>query len=77
MLTARMVSARGTVEERLIDYYESLEETLKQFANAPLTVITSACTGASYLIGAQREDEIFGSPSRSGRNGPTGATCSP
>ncbi len=60
MLTARMVSARGTVEERLIDYYESLEETLKQFANAPLTVITSACTGASYLIGAQREDEIFG-----------------
>ena len=59
-LTARMTSNRPTVEERLIDYYESLEVTLGQFANAPLTAITSACTGASYLIGAAREDEIFG-----------------
>jgi maleate isomerase len=60
MLNARMVSSRATVEERLIDYYESLDSSLTQYANAPLTAITSACTGASYLIGAQREDEIFG-----------------
>ena len=58
-LTARMTSSRPTVEARLIDYYETLDRTLEQFANAPLTSITSACTGASYLIGPQREDEIF------------------
>jgi maleate cis-trans isomerase len=59
-LNGRMTSSKSTVEARLIDYYESLEQSIAQFANAPLTAITSACTGASYLIGAQREDEIFG-----------------
>ncbi|MEN9774880.1 MAG: hypothetical protein RL322_1950 [Pseudomonadota bacterium] len=59
-LNGRMVSQRDSVEARLIDYYESLETTVAQFANAPLTAITSACTGASYLIGAEREDQIFG-----------------
>ncbi len=59
-LNARMTSSLPTVEARLIDYYEHLDRSVEQFANAPLTAITSACTGASYLIGAEREDQIFG-----------------
>ena len=60
MINGRLTSRAGTVEARLVDYYESLGDALEQFANAPLTAVASACTGASYLIGAEREDAIFG-----------------
>ena len=58
MLNARLTSTRGSIEERLVDYYDRLDEAVAQFANAPIGAIAVACTGASYLVGAVREDEI-------------------
>ncbi|SHG67782.1 maleate cis-trans isomerase family protein [Marivita hallyeonensis] len=60
LINARLVSTRPTIEERLVDYTTRFEETAKRFANAPVTCIAAACTGASYLIGADREAEIVG-----------------
>ena len=58
MINARLVSEEPTIEERLVDYTTRFEETTDRFANAPFTCIAAACTGASYLIGPQREAEI-------------------
>jgi maleate isomerase len=59
LLNARLTSPCATIEERLVDYAEALATTtVNQFANAPLDAIAFACTGASYLIGAEREQQI-------------------
>lgn len=60
MITARMTSQRPTIEERLVDYYQRLDEAAGQFGNAPLQVLAAACTGSSYLIGPAQEDTLFG-----------------
>tara|TARA_B100001123_G_scaffold208625_1_gene236138 strand:- start:520 stop:1299 length:780 start_codon:yes stop_codon:yes gene_type:complete len=57
-ITARLTSLEDTIEARLIDYYEGLENTLGQFANAPIDAIAVGCTGASYLVGRAREAEL-------------------
>ena len=58
MLNARLTSSKETIEERLVDYTEQVEISLKQFANAPLQAVAFGCTGASYLIGQEKETEI-------------------
>lgn len=58
LINARLVSEQNTIEERLVDYTTRFAETADRFANAPVTCIAAACTGASYLIGAEREAEI-------------------
>jgi len=58
LINARLVSNQTTIEKRLIDYTSRFAETIEHFANAPITCIAAACTGASYLIGAEREAEI-------------------
>jgi len=58
LINARLVSTHATIEERLVDYTTRFGETAERFANAPVTCIAAACTGASYLIGADREAEI-------------------
>lgn len=58
LLNARLTSSKGTIEERLVDYTTKFADTCDQFANAPLTAIAAACTGASYLIGRDAEEEI-------------------
>lgn len=58
MITARLTSDRDTMQERLIDYTEQYEGTATQFANAPVSVIAAACTGASYMIGARQEADV-------------------
>ncbi len=57
-VNARLTSARSTIEERLVDYYDGLEAALGQFANAPLGAIAVGCTGSSYLVGRDREAEL-------------------
>ncbi|MCA3359146.1 MAG: aspartate/glutamate racemase family protein [Roseomonas sp.] len=57
MLTARLVSTRPNLDERLRDYVAGLDATCAQFANAPLGAIAFACTGSSYLVGPAAEDE--------------------
>ena len=59
VLTARMTSSAPDLKARLIDYYQQLPRWIAEFANAPLGAVASACTGASYLIGAEAEDELF------------------
>ncbi|KAA2312964.1 hypothetical protein DL237_16000 [Pseudooceanicola sediminis] len=58
MLNARLTSDKGTIEDRLVDYTTKFAETSGQFANAPVDVLTAACTGASYLIGQQAEARL-------------------
>ena len=58
LITARIVSEKVTIEERLIDYTHRFSETAERFANAPVTCLAAACNGASYLIGAALEAEI-------------------
>ena len=68
-INARMVSAAPEMQARLNDYFDRLAEWPAQFANAPVDVIAVACTGASYLAGADREERLvrtvsarFGTP---------------
>lgn len=49
LVSARLTSDKPTVEARLADYLDSIETTLDRFANAPLSAVLFACTGASYL----------------------------
>ena len=57
-VNARLTSSRGTIEERLVDYYDGLEAALGQFANAPVGAVAVGCTGSSYLVGRDREAEL-------------------
>jgi maleate isomerase len=59
LLAGRLVSPRPTIEERLVDYFETLDAAAAQFANAPLRALGFACTGSSYLAGRQREDAVL------------------
>lgn len=55
-LTARLCSAKPSMDDRLRDYFDIFGEALREFANAPLAAAGFACTGAAYLVGAARED---------------------
>jgi maleate cis-trans isomerase len=59
LLSARMTSSAPDLRARLIEYYQQLPRWIAEFANAPLGAVASACTGASYLIGAEAEDRLF------------------
>lgn len=63
-INGRLTSGCATIEERLVDYYETLGDSLAQFANAPVGAVAVACTGASYLCGAEREDALAANWSR-------------
>ena len=59
LVNARLASNKPSMEERLIDYFDTLAASLSQFADAPLRAVGVACTGSSYLAGRDREDAIF------------------
>lgn len=56
MLNARLTSAAPTIEARLLDYLAGLDAAAGQFANAPLSALAFACTGASYFAMPHGED---------------------
>jgi maleate isomerase len=58
MLNARLTSNKKKMEERLVDYTNQIEVTIDQFSNAPLQAVAFGCTGASYLIGQEKETQI-------------------
>lgn len=58
MLNARMTSDKPTIIARLLDYLRDLPVSRAQFANAPLSAIAFACTGASYFAGVAEEDAL-------------------
>lgn len=55
LINARLVSGAAAMNDRLIAYAETLEVALAQFGDAPLSAVAFACTGSSYLLGADRE----------------------
>jgi len=55
MINARLMSDKPSMSDRLVDYFANYENSLRQFANAPVGVVVAACTGASYLAGRERE----------------------
>lgn len=57
-LNARLTSPKAGIAERLVDYADSLETQIDQFANAPIDALAFATTGASYLIGREAEDAL-------------------
>ncbi len=58
MITARMTSPRDVMEDRHRDYWATIELSLDQFANAPLSAVAFAVTGPSYLVGKDEEDAL-------------------
>lgn len=61
LLNARLTSSLDSIEKRLLDYTGKFESTAAEFANAPISAVTVACTGASYLIGREEESRITAS----------------
>lgn len=55
MVNARLTSGKDTIEARLVDYADAYASVSEQFANAPISALGAGCTGASYLIGRERE----------------------
>lgn len=58
MLASRLASRAPTSVERLIDYYDGLDRTLDSYDVLRPDVYGFACTGSSYLVGAEREAAI-------------------
>ncbi len=58
MINGRLMSDKSSLNDRLVDYFESYNQALEQFANAPIVVAAAACTGASYLAGREREASV-------------------
>src|SRR5512132_2842691 len=56
VLAARLASPQQDSRARLIDYFDRLEATLRQFDIAPLAAAGFACTGSCYLVGREEED---------------------
>lgn len=55
MINARLMSLKAELIDRLNDYFAQLDRAVEQFHNAPVGTIVLACTGASYLAGAEAE----------------------
>src|SRR5690606_10524337 len=51
---------KKTIQARLVDYVDRLDSACDQFANAPIQAIAAGCTGASYLVGREREERVLG-----------------
>ncbi|WP_370336694.1 hypothetical protein [Parvularcula marina] len=54
---SRLVSKAANPLARLTAYFEELEDTLGTYSGMHLSAFGFACTGSSYLVGAEREDE--------------------
>ncbi|MGA8319973.1 MAG: hypothetical protein WB774_03930 [Xanthobacteraceae bacterium] len=59
MINGRLMSDKESLNARLVDYFDSYGQSLKQFSNAPIGAAAAACTGASYLAGRDREARVI------------------
>lgn len=76
-INARMMSDKDTITARLLDYMAQFPDLLAQFANAPVDAIALGCTGASYLLGREKEDALLADiETRTGTPAFTGASAS-
>lgn len=54
-VVTRLLGSRVDSRTRLVNYLENLSASLDAYDNAPLDVVGYACTGSSYLVGAEHE----------------------
>lgn len=54
----RLTSDSDSPNDRLIEYMEQMPDALASYDTMPLTAFAFACTGSSYLLGEEREEEI-------------------
>ena len=57
-MITRLVSDADSPNDRLVEYLEQLPAALASFDTLPLRVFAFACTGSSYLVEDEREEEI-------------------
>lgn len=50
IITGRLTCQAPDLKRRLAAYFETIDEAIGQFADAPLEVVAVACTGASYVL---------------------------
>ncbi len=59
LINGRITSSAPTMDGRLVEYFDTLQGALGQFGDAPLSAVAFACTGSSYLVGADREAALI------------------
>lgn len=60
LLSTRLQGSRTNSENRLVDYLNTLKSSLDAFDTAPIDAFGFACTGTSYLVGAEDEARRLG-----------------
>ena len=60
LLSTRLQGSRTNSENRLVDYLNNLKSSLDAFDTAPIDAFGFACTGTSYLVGAEDEARRLG-----------------
>lgn len=60
IVNARLTCPAPDLRARLVKYFETIDTTLKDFADAPLDAVGVACTGASYIL--ERPVATFAQP---------------
>jgi maleate cis-trans isomerase len=58
-VVARLTCPSSDSRERLVQYFRGAHDTLAQFDTAPIAIAGFACTGSTYLVGAQAEAASF------------------
>lgn len=66
MINGRLMSLKGTIEARLVDYVDQLDEAVKQFANAPIDAIAIACTALPTASGSSARPKRWLGSQRTG-----------
>ena len=59
LMTSRLTSKKLTINSRLIEYINQIDNNLEEFANAPLKTVLFACTGALYFFESTEEKEYL------------------
>ena len=57
-LFARLTSPAVAANDRLTDYMRQIPDAVRSFDTLPIRLFAFACTGSSYLLGSETEEEI-------------------
>ena len=59
IVTSRLTSSAPDIKQRLLEYIERTPDYAGQFDDLKIDCFGIACTGSSYLLGAEREAELM------------------
>jgi maleate isomerase len=59
VIAARLQGSRTDSKDRLVGYLRTLEETLNDFDTADLDAVGYACTGSSYIVGKDEDQQTM------------------